>query len=204
MISRDSPEAGGIRVKITGCRCNTIKFQPMARLGAVIMSEYTTASYLNADGGRGSFPSRTLKCPGTQTERSFGSLRKLVQSSFVRAPAFVLWVVTIFACGHVCARDLERAKPGFSITPLPYTQRPATKPAPPPQQDQCPPTARVARKLGLEDGMKFRRTNSVATWGVFLQRNKAKYEGCSPFIKRAYLEAARSVMQARVPERFKR
>jgi hypothetical protein len=60
--------------------------------------------------------------------------------------------------------------------------------------DPCPPSARLARKKGRADAGSFAKKTPWGTWDLFMHKFRQQYATCSPFIKRAYLEAAKDIL----------
>jgi hypothetical protein len=70
--------------------------------------------------------------------------------------------------------------------------------------DPCPKSQRLAKKQAKGDAAAFAKKNPSGTWALFMYKFRQQYSTCSPFIKRAYVEAAREVLQPKKRVMFAR
>jgi len=68
---------------------------------------------------------------------------------------------------------------------------------------QCPGTARQARIHGRADAVTFRLEHPSGLWSGFVHKFRGKFRRCAPFIKAAYLDAARKLFQIPSQPRFR-
>jgi hypothetical protein len=71
-------------------------------------------------------------------------------------------------------------------------------------EDPCPPSARLARKKARMDAGIFAKKTPWGTWDLFMHKFRQQYATCSPFIKRAYLEAAKDILAPKKKAMFSR
>jgi hypothetical protein len=71
-------------------------------------------------------------------------------------------------------------------------------------QDPCPPSVRLARKKARMDAGLFAKKTPWGTWDLFMHKFRQQYATCSPFIKRAYLEAAKDTLVPKKKAMFSR
>ena len=70
--------------------------------------------------------------------------------------------------------------------------------------DPCPKSQRLAIKQGKADAAAFKKKTPWGTWSLCLYKFRQQYSACSPFIKRAYVEAARETLQPKKRAMFAR
>lgn len=70
--------------------------------------------------------------------------------------------------------------------------------------DPCPKSRAEAMRMAKADAAKFKRTRPYATWSTFLYNFRHKYSSCSPFLKRAYVDTAREILQPKRAALFQR
>ncbi|MCA1959575.1 MAG: hypothetical protein LDL33_02170 [Desulfomonile sp.] len=91
-----------------------------------------------------------------------------------------------------------------SAVPVPGTENKTTGPARDISlEDNCPESVWEARRSAVIDASEFRRTHPAGTWTGFIHLYRSKHESCPLHIRRAYLEEARSIIEA-APERLRR
>lgn len=71
-------------------------------------------------------------------------------------------------------------------------------------EEPCPTSVRLARKRAAQDASAFVRKSPSGTWELFMHKFRQHYSTCSPFIKRAYLEAAKEVIVPKKKAMFQR
>jgi hypothetical protein len=71
-------------------------------------------------------------------------------------------------------------------------------------EDPCPPSVRLAKKKARTDAALFAKKTPWGTWDLFMHKFRQQYSACSPFIKRAYLEAAKDTLVPKKKAMFSR
>jgi hypothetical protein len=71
-------------------------------------------------------------------------------------------------------------------------------------EDPCPKSQRLAKQQAMTDAAAFKKKTPWGTWGTFMHKYRQQYGACSAFIKRAYVEAARNVLEPKKRAMFAR
>jgi hypothetical protein len=71
-------------------------------------------------------------------------------------------------------------------------------------EDLCPKSERLARKKANSDVAAFLKKTPLGTWDLFMHKFRQQYSTCPPFVKRAYIGAARDALLPQRKSMFQR